>query len=202
MSDEELINLIKLDNIEAQEVLINRYRGLIEKKCNTYFLIGAGREDLMQEGYIGLYKAIKDYDSSKTSAFFSFAELCITRQIISAIKASMRFKHQPLNSYISFSQTNNNEDGDSNEVLDRIIVDTGVNPEEVVIGQEEMHQMQIDIEKALSDFEKTVLSLYLTGKNYLEIAEILGKESKSVDNALQRIKKKVEKIIKVHNEYD
>lgn len=191
MLDEELIDSVRSGNSSAMEFLIDKYRAFVKAKARTYFLIGADREDIIQEGMIGLYKAIRDYRGDKLSSFRSFAELCITRQIITAIKMSTRQKHTPLNSYISLNKPIFDEE--SERTLMDIIGEEAVNnPEELLIDKEELFRIESKMSEMLSSLEWEVLSLYLQGKSYVEIAEKLHRHIKSIDNALQRVKRKLE----------
>ncbi len=193
MPYEYLVMKVQKENdITALEYLINtKCKSLIRKRTRGYFILGADKEDVIQEGMVGLYKAIRDFDPEKEVSFVAFAELCINRQIISAIKAASRQKHLPLNS--SVSMDNPVGDGEDHTYLD-FISSSDINPEELVIGKESRKNMERAIVNALSKMERRVLALYLKGKSYTEIAVIMDKEEKSIDNALQRIKKKVEKI--------
>ena len=197
-TDEQLATETSVNNSqEAQEILFERYKNLVRAKARTYFLIGADKEDLIQEGMIGLYKAMRDYNTDKNCSFRAFAELCITRHIITAIKAATRKKHTPLNSYVSFNKTFNDEQSD------RLLVDTLISteltdPEELLIDRESMLDIEERIEKVLSPLEKDVLRYYLNGLSYVEIAKYLNRHVKSIDNALQRIKKKLEKELYVY----
>lgn len=193
-TDEEIIKLIKVGNQDAQDYILDKYKALVKAKSRAYFLIGADREDIIQEGMIGLYKAIRDYQESKHTSFRVFAELCINRQIITAIKAATRQKHIPLNSYISLNKPAYEEDSEQT-YLDMLKEMELSNPETVLIGQEDKNFIEKHIGKILSDFESRVLSYYLQGKTYFEIAKMIGKPEKSIDNALQRVKKKVEKLV-------
>ena len=197
LSDEEIIYYIRQKDNRALEFMMNKYKRLVEKKSKSYFLMGAGKEDLFQEGMIGLFKAIRDYNSKKEASFFSFAELCITRQMITAVKTSMRQKHMPLNGYISLNKSaSTTEEEDKGELLDILPAHPRENPESVVIAKETVHLLENELSEALSSFEKEVLQLHIEGVDYVEIGKRLEKPSKSIDNALQRIKKKVGKIIK------
>lgn len=191
VSDDELVKNAKEGDETAIEMLVDRYKNCISLKTRTYFLRGADKEDIMQEGMIGLIKAIRDYDADRQVSFKSFAELCITRQIITAVKAATRQKHIPLNSYVSLY---GNNDGDEERApLDLIDSNTRFNPEEYIIMRENMKKIDEQILKVLSKFEKNVLECYLTGKSYQEISTLLDRPVKSIDNALQRIKRKLEK---------
>lgn len=199
MSDENLINASRYGNGYAVELLMERYRNFVRSKTRTYFLIGADKEDIIQEGMIGLYKAIRDFKLDSGTTFRSFAELCVTRQIITAIKKATRQKHIPLNSYISLNKPVYE---DENE---RILLDTFsgrdiLNPEEIMLDKERFFAIEDIISKILSKLELCVLTKYLEGKSYTEIAAQIGKSEKSIDNALQRIKKKIQKYIINDNE--
>ena len=198
-TDEEIIFYIKSGNNEALEFLMNKYKNLVKKKARTYFLIGADSDDIIQEGMIGLYKAIRDFKDDKEASFKVFAELCVTRQIITAIKASTRKKHVPLNSYISLNKPMYEEDHEKNSLLDRMPSEKVINPEEMLIDKENLNMIEYELDNRLSGFEKDVLRLYLDGVNYTKIAELLDRPIKSVDNALQRIKRKVETILEEKN---
>lgn len=198
MTDEKLVFLAQNGNEDALDFILHKFRPLVARKSNSYFLAGADKDDIVQEGMIGLFKAVRDYKSDKDAAFRSFAELCVTRQIISAVKSASRLKHSPLNSYISLDKPFF-EDNDDSTLLDIVASGVSGNPEDIVIGKENMEQVEIKMEEVLSHFECEVLSLYLTGKSYNEISTILKKDAKSVDNALQRIKKKFEKFSDTFN---
>jgi len=194
LSDEELISYAQEGNNDALEYVINKYKNFVRSRARSYFLIGADREDIIQEGMIGLYKAIRDFDAGKQSSFRAFAELCITRQIITAIKTATRQKHIPLNSYVSLNKPVFDEDSDKT-LLDILGQGKMVDPEEMLINREDYAGMETRIGELLSSLEWEVLSLYLDGKSYQEIAEELDKQIKSIDNALQRVKRKLEKFL-------
>ena len=192
LSDIELVTEARSGNNEAFEILISRYKPSITAKAKTYFLRGADREDIIQEGLIGLVKAIRDFKSDRTCGFRAFAELCITRQIITAINTSTRQKHIPLNSYVSLY--NNESSGEGERMLiDLIEGDSSLNPEEYMIINESYKGIDDKLLKILSKFERSVLEHYIAGKSYVEIAAVVGRPVKSIDNALQRIKHKLEK---------
>lgn len=193
MEDSELVRLAETDEM-ALEYLLNKYKYFVRAKARSYFLIGADREDLVQEGMIGLYKAIRDYRDDRQASFRAFAELCITRQIITAIKTATRQKHKPLNSYVSLNKPIYDEESDRT-LFDVILGPKVSNPEEIMIDREDLAAVEEKIGEVLSDLEWKVLELYLQGKSYQEIAEILGRRSKSIDNALQRVKTKLEMYI-------
>jgi len=192
MPDEELVEDAKSGNTTALEYLSNKYKSFVRAKARTYFLIGADREDIIQEGMIGLYKAIRDFKEDKLSSFRAFAELCITRQIITAIKTATRQKHIPLNSYVSLNKPIFDEESDRT-LMDIISEESISDPEEMIINREEFAGIEIKMGEILSNLEMEVLSLYLQGKSYQEISEELNRHVKSIDNALQRVKRKLEK---------
>lgn len=195
MTDEEIV-LDARDNSStvAQEYLINKYRNFVRAKARSYFLIGADREDIIQEGMIGLYKAIRDFRNDKLSSFRAFAELCVTRQIITAIKTATRQKHIPLNSYISLNKPIYDEDSDRT-LLDVLSSSKISDPEELVISREEFIDIEEKMGEILSELEWKVLMSYLDGKSYQEIAGDLRRHVKSIDNALQRVKRKLERYL-------
>jgi RNA polymerase sporulation-specific sigma factor len=194
MLDEEIIEDAKSGNTRALEYLINKYKSFVRAKARTYFLIGADREDIIQEGMIGLYKAIRDFREDKLSSFRAFAELCITRQIITAIKTATRQKHIPLNSYVSLNKPIFDEESDRT-LMDVISEESISDPEELIINREEFKGIEDKMGEILSELEWEVLSLYLQGRSYQEIAEELDRHVKSIDNALQRVKRKLEKYL-------
>lgn len=203
-TDDELVLRARAGDDTALEHLLLRYKNFARVKARSYFLIGADKEDIVQEGMIGLYKAIRDFRPDKQSSFRAFAELCITRQIITAIKTATRQKHIPLNSYVSLTRPVPQDDGGEH---DRVLVDvltmgTNSDPVELVISREEVDSMQTSFREILSDLEAHVLHLYLEGKSYQDIAESLKRRVKSIDNALQRIKRKVEQHIEARRMAD
>lgn len=195
MLDEEIIDETRAGNDSACEYLLNKYKSFVRAKARTYFLIGADIEDIVQEGMIGLYKAIRDYREDKLSSFRAFAELCITRQIITAIKTATRQKHIPLNTYVSLNKPIFDDESDRT-LMDIIISEDTINdPEEMLINREEFADIAEKMGEILSGLECEVISLYLEGKSYQEIAHELGRHVKSIDNALQRVKRKLEKYL-------
>jgi RNA polymerase sporulation-specific sigma factor len=192
--DEEVVIQAKQGDTKAQEYLINKYENFVKAKAKSYFLIGADKEDIYQEGMIGLFKAIRDFKSDKLSSFKAFAELCVTRQIITAIKTATRQKHIPLNTYISLNKPIYDEESDRT-LLDVLSEAKVTDPEELIISKEEMNHIQTEIGGVLSSLEMEVLMSYLDGKSYQEIACDLDRHAKSIDNALQRVKRKLEKCI-------
>lgn len=194
-NDQELVELIRNGHDFALDYLMNKYKALVERKSNSYFLIGASKDDIIQEGMIGLFKAIRDYNPNREASFYSFADLCVTRQMISAVKASTRQKHMPLNSYVSLNKAIFEEDNDRTDLHEIMPSNKIVDPEEVFIGEENRSIIENELSKRLSKMENEILKLYVQGINYIEIAEITNRPVKSIDNALQRIKKKVEQIL-------
>lgn len=194
LTDEEIVELAKHGNVGALEYLINKYKNFVRAKARTYFLIGADREDIIQEGMIGLYKAIRDYRYDRQASFRAFAEICVTRQIITAIKTATRQKHIPLNSYVSLNKPVFDED--SERTLGEVVTtEKDGNPEDLFINQENLMDIESTMHKILSPLEQKVVNLYLDGKSYQEIAEQLDRHVKSVDNALQRVKRKLEQYL-------
>ena len=192
--DEEVVGEAKKGNSRAQDYLISKYENFVKAKAKSYFLIGADKEDIYQEGMIGLYKAIRDFKSDRLTSVKAFAELCITRQIITAIKTATRQKHIPLNTYISLNKPIYEEESDRTliDVLSGLKI---TDPEELIIGKEQLKHIEGEMAKVLSDLEMEVLQSYLDGKSYQEIACDLDRQAKSIDNALQRVKRKLEKCL-------
>lgn len=200
LTDEEIVGLAKNGNVDGLEYLINKYKNFVRAKARTYFLIGADREDIIQEGMIGLYKAIRDYRGDRQASFRAFAEICVTRQIITAIKTATRQKHIPLNSYVSLNKPVFDED--SERTLAEVVPTTGKsgNPEDLFINQENLMDIESTMHRILSPLEQQVVNLYLEGKSYVEIAQDLNRHVKSVDNALQRVKRKLEQYLEKREE--
>ena len=192
--DEEVVIEAQNNNVRAQEYLINKYKNFVKAKAKSYFLIGADKEDIYQEGMIGLYKGIRDFKADRLSSFRAFAEICVTRQIITAIKTATRQKHIPLNTYISLNKPIYDEESDRT-LLDVLSGAKITDPEELVISREEVISIQNEIGEVLSELEMEVLMSYLDGKSYQEIACDLDRHAKSIDNALQRVKRKLEKCL-------
>ena len=200
LRDEEVVHLSQMGDRSAQGYLMEKYKPLVRGRARAYFLIGADREDIIQEGMIGLYKAVRDYNEEKNTSFRSFAELCVNRQMITAIKAATRQKHQPLNSYVSLNKPVYEEESEQTYMdLLQSSSDSLLNPEALLIGQENKSFLEDQMVKNLSSFETRVLILYLQGRSYFEIAHVLDKPEKSIDNALQRVKKKLEKFLEEKN---
>lgn len=193
-AEEDIVLEAKDGNTRAQEYIISKYENFVKAKARSYFLIGADKEDIYQEGMIGLYKAIRDFNSEKSNTFKGFAELCVTRQIITAIKTATRQKHIPLNTYISLNKPVSEDESDRT-LLDIISSIKITDPEELLISQEQKKYIEDEISKVLSELEMEVLQSYLDGKSYQEIACDLDRHAKSIDNALQRVKRKLEKCL-------
>jgi RNA polymerase sporulation-specific sigma factor len=193
-TDEELALLAKEGDDDAQSELFGRYKNFVRAKARSYFLIGADKEDIIQEGMIGLYKAMRDFKDDKQASFRAFAELCVTRQMITAIKTATRQKHIPLNSYISLNKPVYDDESERT-LIDVLSGGQVASPEEMLIDREEYAQIEKQIGSALSNFEREVLTSYVSGKSYQEIAMELGRHVKSIDNALQRVKRKLEKLV-------
>lgn len=195
LEDEVLVELARNGDSESSNFLINKYRNFVRAKARTYFLIGADKEDIVQEGMIGLYKAIRDFREGKQASFKAFAELCITRQLITAIKTATRQKHIPLNSYVSLDKPIYDEESCCT-LMDVIPGANMTNPEALVINKEKTDDIARKLTEMLSGLERRVLALYMEGQSYLEISEELNMQVKSIDNALQRVKRKMERYLK------
>lgn len=195
--EEELISYLRDGDGKIIEYIIEKYKDLVRKKAGSMFILGADKEDLIQEGMIGLYNAVRDYDAGRDASFYTFADLCISRQMYKAVEAGNRKKHSPLNSYVSIYEEDNDKDerGEGTSILEKILSETGRSPEDLVIDKEQTEDLEQKIYDSLSEFERKVLNLRLTGLEYTDIAKILGRDAKSTDNALSRIKVKVRKIL-------
>ena len=193
MPDEEVVMLAQQGDGQALAYLLNKYKNFVRSKARSYFLIGADHEDIVQEGMIGLYKAIRDFQPARLASFRSFAELCVKRQIITAIKAATRQKHVPLNSYVSLNKPLYDEESDRT-LLD-VIEGRVTNPEDLYISQEDLAHIQAQMDDLLSGLERQVLDAFMDGKSYQEIADMLGRHLKSIDNALQWVKRKLVKLM-------
>ncbi len=196
-TDEELILRLRDGDSAVTDFIMDKYKNLVRSKAKAMYILGADNEDLIQEGMIGLFKAVRDYDTGRDASFYTFAELCITRQIYTAIQASGRQKHIPLNTYISLYSANGDRDTSESELIHTIPAGRGNDPEELVIEKEKLEVLEQIIDSELSIFEKAVLDLYLTGMSYSQIAAVLGKDVKSTDNALTRTKSKIRKEMKM-----
>lgn len=195
-TDEELIDRLRHGEDAIMDYICDKYKNLVRSKAKSMFILGADSDDLIQEGMIGLFKAVRDYDMGRDASFFTFAELCISRQIYTAVQAAKRQKHFPLNTYISLDTGRTNQEGREESTLAELLADrTELSPEELVLDKERVAYLEKMIETELSDFEKQVLDLYMTGMSYSQIARVLGREEKATDNALQRLKAKLKKIL-------
>lgn len=198
-SDDELILMLREGNHGIVDVLMEKYKDMVRSKAKSMYILGAEPEDLIQEGMIGLFKAIRDYDIGRDAAFSTFAQLCVNRQMYNALQASNRQKHIPLNSYVSLYCSDDNDNGSDNELIDTMASDKNFNPEDMFIDMENVVNLEKAIDNGLSLFEKQVLDLSITGMGYVEIAKILGKDDKSTDNALQRARTKIKRLIREMN---
>lgn len=199
VSDEELIMRLRDGESNITDFIMDKYKNLVRSKAKTMYILGADTEDLIQEGMIGLFKAIRDYDCGRDASFFTFADLCVSRQMYTAVQASRREKHVPLNTYISLYSVNSaaeKEEGEDMQLINVLASNTEINPEDLLIDKENVEHLERIIEKELSGFEKEVLDLYVVGMSYSQIAKILGRDEKSTDNALQRIKTKLRRFVK------
>lgn len=196
-SDEELILRLRDGEEHITDYIMDKYKNLVKSKAKSMYILGADNDDLIQEGMIGLFKAVRDYDSGRDASFFTFADLCISRQMYTAVQASGRQKHAPLNTYISlYSHVSNEEPGSEDAELVNVLASRSeLSPEELLIDRENVENLEKTIDRELSSFEKQVLDLYITGMSYVQIAKVLGKDEKSADNALQRIKGKLKRAI-------
>lgn len=195
VTDEELIDRLRDGEEQITDYIMDKYKHLVRSKAGTMYILGADRDDLIQEGMIGLFKAIRDYDCGRDASFFTFAELCISRQMYSAVQAAGRMKHIPLNSYISLYGNGSQRGGEEENGILSMLADHGLNPEDLVIDKESVELLEKRMEQELSSFEKQVLDLYMTGMSYTQIAKVLGRDEKSTDNALQRLRGKIRKMI-------
>lgn len=195
LSDEEIIVLFRNGDDYAQDFLISKYKNFVRAKIKPYFLIGASNDDLLQEGMIGLFKAIRDYESGKNASFITFAEICIVRQIITAVKTATRQKHNPLNFYLSLDKPMSDDEEDNKTMLDILCELKNSSPEDGLILKERLKELEEKLNNMLSYLEKQVLVLYLEGRSYQEISGILECSTKAIDNSIQRIKRKVDKIL-------
>ncbi len=195
-TDEELLIRLRDGESGITDHIMNKYKNLVRNKAKTMYLLGADSDDLIQEGMIGLFKAVRDYDSGRDASFSTFADLCVSRQMYTAVQASRRQKHIPLNTYISlYGTADTGRDGEAEELVNVLTAHFEQSPEELIIDKENVDRIEKTIEKELSAFEKQVLDLYMIGMGYQQIARILGRDDKSTDNALQRIKSKLKKAI-------
>ena len=200
-TDEALIDRLRDGDAQITDYIMNKYKNLVRKKAKSMYILGADNDDLIQEGMIGLFKAVRDYDAGRDASFYTFADLCISRQMYNAVQASRREKHAPLNTYISLyadmteTEGEQNGNGSGMKLLNTIASAVETNPEQLMIDRENVADIEAMIEKELSSFEKQVLDLYLTGMSYSQIARVLSRDEKSTDNALQRLKSKLRKAV-------
>lgn len=195
-TDEELIHRLRGGEESVMDYICDKYKNLVRSKAKSMFILGGDGEDLIQEGMIGLFKAVRDYDSGRDASFFTFADLCISRQMYTAVQASKRQKHIPLNTYISLYGTASEQEGsEEHRLVEELSDRLGRSPEELFLDKERMNYLESKIENELSPFEKQVLDLYMTGMSYSQIAKVLGCDEKSTDNALQRLKAKIKKML-------
>ena len=193
-TDEELILRLREGEEAIMDYIMNKYKNLVRKHARNMYILGAEEQDLIQEGMIGLFRAIKDYDSGRDASFFTFADLCISRKMYNAIEASKREKHTPLNNYVSLYASNDDENRDGKTIfMDLLSAGEISNPENLLIDKENVERIEKLVEQELSSFEKQVFDLYITGMKYVQIAKVLGRDEKSTDNALQRIKSKLKR---------
>lgn len=195
IADEELIVRLREGEAPITDFIMDKYKNLVRSKAKSMFILGADNEDLIQEGMIGLFKAIRDYDSGRDASFYTFADLCVSRQMYTAVQAAGRQKHTPLNSYVSLYTDMSDADGEEAVLADALRSAVDKSPEELFFDKENVNALEEEIDSALSTFEKQVLDLYITGMSYTQIAKVLGKDEKSTDNALQRVKSKIKKEI-------
>lgn len=203
LKDEELIDRLRDGENQITDYIMDKYKYLVRKKAKSMYILGADNDDLIQEGMIGLFKAVRDYDAGRDASFYTFADLCISRQMYNAVQASRREKHAPLNTYISIYANMSEAEGDGNstELVNVIASAVETNPEQLMIDRENVADIEAIIERELSAFEKQVLDLYMTGMSYSQIAKVLSRDEKSTDNALQRLKTKIRKAVKKNNKY-
>ncbi|MBQ7918413.1 MAG: RNA polymerase sporulation sigma factor SigH [Lachnospiraceae bacterium] len=190
--DEELIDLLRDGESGVMEYLMDKYKNLVRSKAGSMYILGADKDDLIQEGMIGLFKAVRDYDLGRDASFYTFADLCISRQMYTAVQSAGRQKHIPLNSYVSLYSETEGEDG---SFFSAVEIAEQKNPESLFLDKERVEYLERRIEQELSDFEKQVLDLYITGMSYSQIAKVLGRDEKATDNALQRLKNKIKKML-------
>lgn len=197
ITDEELIDRQRSGERQITDYIMDKYKNLVRKKAKSMYILGADNDDLIQEGMIGLFKAVRDYDPGRDASFYTFADLCISRQMYKAVQASRREKHTPLNTYVSLyaDMAEAENDGNSTELVNVIASAVETNPEQLMIDRENVADIEAIIEKELSSFEKQVLDLYITGMSYSQIAGVLSRDAKSTDNALQRLKAKLRKAV-------
>ncbi len=193
LSDEELIQLLRDGDNEVADYICDKYKNLVRSKAKSMYILGAEPEDLIQEGMIGLFRAMRDYDAGRDASFSTFAGLCISRQLYKSVQASNRQKHTPLNTYVSLYSSE--DDAGTTNYKEMLMASVEPGPEDTLIDKENVEQLSQKIDQSLSEFEREVLDLHLTGMGYIEIAKVLGRDEKSTDNALQRLKSKIKRIV-------
>lgn len=194
-TDCELVDRLRRGETFIMDYICDKYKNLVRSKAKSMFILGADNEDLIQEGMIGLFKAVRDYDMGRDASFSTFAELCISRQMYTAVQASRRQKHRPLNTYVPLYSDVSEDDREGLNLAELLADKTELSPEELFLDKERVAYLEKKIEEELSDFEKQVLDLYITGMSYSQIARVLGREEKATDNALQRLKAKIRKML-------
>lgn len=194
-TDDELIDRLRQGESAITDYICDKYKNMVRSKAKSMFILGADNEDLIQEGMIGLFKAVRDYDMGRDASFLTFAELCVSRQMYTAVQASRRQKHLPLNSYVSLDSGRIDDDREGMSLAELLPDRTEPGPEELFLDKERVSYLERQIDKELSEFEKQVLDLYITGMSYSQIAGVLGRDEKATDNALQRLKSKIRKMI-------
>lgn len=197
-TDDELIDRLRRGEASIMDYICDKYKNLVRSKAKSMFILGADSDDLIQEGMIGLFKAVRDYDMGRDASFYTFAELCVSRQMYTAVQASKRQKHFPLNTYVSLDSGNSAGDGDEREGMmlgELLAAGAEMNPEELFLDKERVSYLEKAIDEELSDFERQVLDLYVTGMSYTQIAKVLGRDGKATDNALQRLKAKIKRVL-------
>ena len=196
LTDEQLIRNLRDGDKKIMDYIMEKYKNVVRKEAKAMYLIGGENDDLIQEGMIGLFKAVRDYDCGRDASFYTFADLCISRQMYTAVQASKRLKHSPLNSYVSlYERSSEGTDNEEKNLIEALAARTQMSPEELFLDKERVEDLERAIETELSSFEKQVLDLYLTGMSYTQIAKVLGRDEKSTDNALQRLKSKIRKLV-------
>ncbi len=194
-TDDELIDRLRQGEAAIMDYICDKYKNMVRSKAKSMFILGADNEDLIQEGMIGLFKAVRDYDMGRDASFFTFAELCVSRQMYTAVQASKRQKHLPLNTYVSLDNSALYDDGEGNGLAELLSDRVEQSPEEQFLDKERVAWLEKQIDKELSEFEKQVMDLYITGMSYSQIARVLGRDEKATDNALQRLKAKIKKLL-------
>lgn len=194
-TDDELIDRLRQGESAIMDYICDKYKNMVRSKAKSMFILGADNEDLIQEGMIGLFKAVRDYDMGRDASFFTFAELCVSRQMYTAVRASKRQKHLPLNTYVPLDSSTSDDDREGGDLSELLSDRVELSPEEQFLDKERVAYLEKQIDKELSDFEKQVMDLYITGMSYAQIARVLGRDEKATDNALQRLKAKIKKML-------